>query len=71
MAKTQRAMPSPRLKALAEAFQALTYREMTDLADVLAESLAAQNGLNVKPAVFAEVLDSFGAYLEIEIGEAA
>lgn len=58
--------PSDRLKALAEAFQALTYREMTELADVLSEALKAENGLNVKPEVFAEVLDSFGAFLVIE-----
>jgi hypothetical protein len=60
--------PTDRLKALAEAFQALTYREMTELSEVLSESLQAQNGLAVKPAVFAEVLDSFGAFLEIEVG---
>ena len=64
-----RTPPSDRLKALAAAFQALTFREMTDLADVFSEALAAQNGLQVRPQVFAEVLDSLGEYLEIEIGE--
>ena len=58
--------PSNRLTALADAFQALTYREMTELSEVLAETLEAENGLKVKPTVFAEVLDSFGAFLTIE-----
>lgn len=58
------------LIALAEAFQALTYREMQECAETLVEALDAQNGLKVKPAVMAEVLDSFGAYLDVELEEA-
>lgn len=60
-------MQKSNLEKLADAFQALTYREMKDCAEVLAEALDAQNGLKVKPEVFAEVLDSFGSYLEIEV----
>lgn len=59
------------LEKLAEAFQALTYREMMECADVFVEAIDAQNGMKVKPQVIAEVLDSFGAFLEIEVGEAA
>lgn len=55
-----------RMQNLADAFQALTYREMKDLADAFSESLSAQNGLQVKPEVFAEVLDSIGEYITIE-----
>ena len=64
MAKAKK--PSDRLKVLAEAFQALTHREMMDLADVFVECLDATNGMKVKPLVVAECFDSFGAYLEIE-----
>lgn len=63
----QAASGTDNLKALAEAFEKLTYRETMTLADVLAETLQAVNGLNVKAEVFAEVLDSFGAYLAIEL----
>jgi hypothetical protein len=55
--------PSDRLQELAACFGKLTYREMMDLGEVLAEALQAANGLNVKPQVFADVLDSFGEYL--------
>lgn len=55
-----------RLKQLADAFQALTHREMKTLAEVLVDTIAATNGLQIKPAVMADVLDAFGAYLEIE-----
>lgn len=55
-----------RLEALADAFQALTYREMKTLAEVLVETIDATNGMKMKPEVMAEVLDAFGAYLEIE-----
>lgn len=57
---------SSRVQALAEAFKALTYREMQDLAEVMSEALDGQNGLKVKPTVMAEVLDSFGEYLALE-----
>lgn len=63
MADEKKPISDP-LKRLAADFQALTYREMMDLGEVLAEALCAANGLNVKPQVFADVLDSFGAYLE-------
>lgn len=62
--------PSPRLVKLAEQFQALTYREMTTLAEVLVETLDATNGMKVKPQVMSEVLDAFGEYLAIEAGVA-
>lgn len=55
------------LQKLASAFQALTYREMMDCADLFSEALDAQNGLKVKPAVFAEMLDGFGEFLEVEV----
>lgn len=58
--------PSDRMKALAEAFNALTHREMMDLADVFVECLDAENGMKVKPLVIANCFDSFGAYLAIE-----
>lgn len=54
------------LISLAEAFEALTYREMTELSEVFSEALEAENGLCVKPAVFAAMLDSFGEFLTIE-----
>lgn len=66
MADAQKSPPGDRILALAAAFQALTFRQMIDLSEVLTEALDAQNGLKVKPQVMAEVLDSFGAYLAIE-----
>lgn len=59
-------VPSERMTNLAEAFKALTYREMKDLAEVMSDTLKATNGVIVKPEVFAEVLDTFGEYLDIE-----
>lgn len=48
------------------AFQALTYREMTDLADAFAESIHAQNGLTIKTEVIAEAFDALGEWLLVE-----
>lgn len=54
------------LQKLSDAFQALTFREMKDLSEVLTETLKATNGVIVKPDVMAEVLDAFGEYLVVE-----
>lgn len=55
-----------RMRVLADALQALTYREMKDLADAFVEAIDATNGMKIKADVIAEVLDSIGEYVEIE-----
>lgn len=70
MSGKQSKSPSDRLKKLAEAFQALTHREMMDLSEVFCECLDATNGMKVKPLVIAECFDSLDAYLDIETGGA-
>lgn len=58
---------NPRLARLAEAFVDLRHRDMMELAEIVSEALEAQNGQVVKPQVFAEVLDSLGEYIAIEV----
>lgn len=55
-----------RMRVLADALQALTYREMKDLADAFVEAIDATNGMKIKADVIAEVLDSIGEFVEIE-----
>lgn len=55
-----------RMRVLADALQALTYREMKDLADAFVEAIDATNGMKIKADVIAEVLDGIGEFVEIE-----
>lgn len=55
------------LKNLADAFEALTYREMKELAEVMVEAIDAINGMKIKPQVMADALDSLNSYIEIEL----
>lgn len=55
------------LKNLAEAFDALTYKEMMECADVLVAALESVNGLKVKDTAMAQALAVFGEFLDDEI----
>lgn len=61
--------PAPRsgLERLNDAFQALTYREMMQVAEALVESLDAVNGLKIKDKAMADAIDAFGEFLAIEV----
>lgn len=55
------------LVKLAEAFDALTYKEMMECADVMVAALEQVNGLKVKDTAMAQALASFGEFLDDEL----
>lgn len=55
------------LVRLAEAFDALTYKEMMECADVMVAALEQVNGLKVKDTAMAQALGVFGEFLEGEV----
>lgn len=54
------------LVRLADAFDALTYKEMMECADVLVAALEQVNGLKVKDTAMAQALGAFGEFLDDE-----
>lgn len=58
------------LAKLAEAFDALTYKEMMECADVMVAALEQVNGLKVKDTAMAQAFAAFGEFLDDELEKA-
>jgi len=54
------------LVRLAEAFNALTYKEMMECADVMVHAIKEVNGMSVKDTAMAQAFATFGEFLDGE-----